>query len=156
MLKTEIFRPKPNENRDDFGRFAVEFMNWNKYLSDFLAYGLPVILWTAEPMTSHNTGMREKGESAKINGVWWKLKSWNTNDLLDEFKFRNEFLGVEASPFFTVSSVSKSQRPMFESKAESVGRLLSKALDAAIRAGWTPDQITSLVNTRIVITTMED
>ena len=117
-------------------------MNWQEVLRKTG----PAVLWTAEPMTSCHTGMRPKGESVKLHGSWWKIEPWSYERIQRHVLDRDEMtLWIQAAPSTSFASF----------RQDAMGMLV-KAVDAALKAGMTRDQISSLVDTRLVVVIMED
>lgn len=109
----------------------------------------PTVLWMASPMMSHHTGMRPDGESVKLFGVWWKIDKVTSADIIKQVSMG--VMSMDPYPSTTFSANSFRQ-----DKSVTVHQLLSKAIDAALREGMTKEQINTMVNMRIVVTTMED
>ena len=129
----------------------ARFLNWQ----DVVIKTGPVVLWTAEPMASAHTGMRPDGESAKLHGAWWKVEPW-TDAKIHQHTVDRATLNVMMFDQFASTASFDPFKPHSAFKPHSVMRELTKAIDEAFKSGITRDQITALVDTRLVVQTMED
>ena len=100
-------------------------------------------------MASAHTGMRPDGESVKLHGAWWKVEPWTDAKIHQHTVDRATFNVMMFDQFASTASFD-----LF--KPHSVMRELTKAIDEAFKSGITRDQITALVDTRLVVQTMED
>lgn len=121
----------------------VEFRDWNATLMN----EGPTILWIAAPMASHHTGMRPSGGSVKLHGAWWKTEPLTDARIRENVLSRHSWtMGIDSSPVFAFTPKTQQQ----------ILSTLTKSIDEALNSGMTIDQITALVNTRLVVATMED
>lgn len=120
-------------------------------MGELLKENAPAILWMAKPMASAHTGMRPKGESVKLFGAWWKLEKLTEAKIRKEMELQAMTLDF-GSTYTSPGTGLSSMRP----RRVSVLELLTKAVDAAIREGISVSSIHSLVDNRLVVTTMVD
>jgi hypothetical protein len=116
----------------------------------------PPILWTAEPMASHYTGMRPEGESVKLHGVWWKIEPWTSMSIARHFAARNAFEAMMSDGWMVTASYPLNSPFAFAPHAEDAHKALIKAVDDAFRSGMTREQVILLIDCRNVIQVMED
>jgi hypothetical protein len=124
----------------------VRFHDWNVAATDVG----PTSLYTAAPMMSQSTGTRPKGESMRLHGVWWKIEPWTSlkiqRDSRSQFSFMDT-MGINTDPYFYIYARPNTQQTL---------KTLTNSIDKALRSGMTKDQISLLIDTRLVFITMED
>lgn len=120
----------------------VEFRDWN---ATVMNEG-PTVLWIAAPMTSHHTGMRPHGESVKLHGAWWKIEPLTDARIREDVLSQHSWIMGIDNPVFAFAPKTQQQ----------ILSTLTKSIDEAFDSGMTIDQITALVNMRLVVVTMED
>jgi len=132
----------------------AKFMNFR----DELEKVGPTILWIAESMASHHTGMRPEGSSVKLHGAWWKIEPWSATRIERHLVSRNAFSFMASNGWMTSAVMPTSNpRPFsYVQFAEDVRKALIKAIDDAFRSGMTREQIILLTDCRSVVQVMED